>query len=69
MMSKDEFDKLAADQKKLIVESSSLPDTNSLNPASALPPHPPPHLPPPPSPPPPPPPPSSITSGLRPTLP
>ena len=40
MMSKDEFDKLAADQKKLIVESSSLPDTISLNPASELPPPP-----------------------------
>ena len=39
-MSKDEFDKLAANKKKLIVESSSLPDTISLNPASELPPPP-----------------------------
>ena len=36
MMSEDEFDKLAADRKKLIVESSSLPDTIAPNPASEL---------------------------------
>ena len=35
-MSQDEFDKLAANCKKLIVESSSLPDTVALNPASLL---------------------------------
>ena len=36
MKSEDEFDKLAADWTKLIVESSSLPDTIALNPASEL---------------------------------
>ena len=36
MMSKEEFDKLAANQNKLIVESSSLPDTIAPNPASEL---------------------------------
>jgi hypothetical protein len=36
MMSEDEFDKLAADRNKLIVESSSLPDTIAPNPSSEL---------------------------------
>ena len=36
MMPKDEFEKLCADRKKLIVESSSLPDTVAPNPVSML---------------------------------
>ena len=36
MMSQDEFDKLAASWKTLIVESSSLPDTVAPNPARML---------------------------------
>ena len=35
-MPEDEFEKLCADQKKLIVESSSLPDTVAPNPVSML---------------------------------
>ena len=35
-MPEDEFEKLCADRKKLIVESSSLPDTAAPNPASLL---------------------------------
>jgi hypothetical protein len=36
MMPEDEFEKLCADRKKLIVESSSLPDTVAPNPVSML---------------------------------